>query len=324
MLAMVHFMAGNGPPAIAAAEDALDAARQSGDKSREATALSYLCTIHGFLGHHAEAIRVGQAAVTLATEIGDRRRLAFSLSFLSRPFVAMGELGKGISLLEEGLPLIREVARVHLPFHALTLGGLHYHIGNTARAREVLGVVSEVAPAHPTWRQAALIAGMYLARLDGGQAGLNDAVDKVLALPFGIFIADDAHSVPQVVDALFELGRLDDVRRLLVHYRAVIQRFDVPWPKGWLAIMEADLAATEGKRDEAARHLDRAVEFSQADEGDVLVALTAMEKLVKLLGRTRDQKTLRALLTRLADSLPEDLRALFLATPHGALLREAG
>ncbi len=322
MLCMTHFAAGNANEAIAAAQEGLAAARQAGDKSKEATSLSYLSVVYVFAGQYEEGLRYGREALALAQSIGDRRRQVFAVSFVAPALIAIGEWGDGIRLVEEVVPVLQEYAKIHLPFALMYLGTVAYEMGDDERARPFLAEAEKVeTPPNPGWQQTVLIAKIYRARIDRDLTALNQALDDVLAVPWDFFIPDDGEAILPVGEALAEASRVEDLRRFAAARRPGVEKWGAPPHQAALAILEARLAVHDGNPDDAVTRLDQAIGFAGAC-GNVPLDLRAREARYRLLHQSEDRDALRVLLRRVADSLPDDLRARFLTSPRTAILRE--
>jgi len=322
LLGMAYFGAGDGAQAIAAAEEALAAARQAGDKSKEATSLSYLSIINRYLGRYQETLRYGQEALDLAKTIGDRRREVFTISFIVPGLIALGQWGEAFRLLDGVLRLLREYAKIHLPFIYGYAGLLAYELGDFAAARDDLAQASNVGTVpNPGWQQLGILAEVYRTRLDGDRAAENDALDRMLALRWGVFVPDDIEILLPVTEALLEVGRTEDARRFLAARRPDVMKWGASVYLAALAIAEALVAVEDGRVKEANVLLDEAVRQSQAGE-DVTTELRARERRWQLRSLPEDRVALRRLLQRIADSLPEERRAIFLAGPRAVILRE--
>jgi len=260
------------------------AAREARDKSREATSLSYLSIIHVFWGRYHDGLKYGAAAIALAEEIGDRRRIAFTTNFMTRALVSRGQWGEAVRLLEENLPFVQEVARVHVPWALFYLGILYHELWDVKRANKVLGPVQEVEAYHPSWREAILLSRLYLARLNHDTDALNRTLDEILRLPYGVFIPDDAEAMLPVGEALLESGRIDDLRRYVPARRPGIELFGAASHLAGLAIIEAQLSLRQGDTKSAGDLLDTAVKHAQTSE-DVITTRRALELRLGLLGR---------------------------------------
>jgi tetratricopeptide (TPR) repeat protein len=318
LMCMVQFSAGDGAAAIAAAQEALAVAHEVGDKSREATSLSYLSIVNMYLGRYRESVSHAEAALSLAREIGDRRRIAFAIDFIGRAKMLLGEWGEAIQLLEEALPQVREYAKIHLSFTLYALGMLYSELGDEVRARPKLAEGSTLQPTNPAWRQGVLLSAIRRAQLEQDEAALTKALDEILALPWNVFIPDDIEALLPVGEALLRARRIDELRRFIAARRDGVARLAVP-PN--LDLLEAQVAIHDGKPDEALSHLDRAIRWSEAHE-NVLVGIRARELRLRLLNLEEDREALRAILGRIAESLPDDLRETFLASPRAAILRD--
>ncbi len=322
LLGMAHFSAADGPQAIAASEEALAAAREAGDKSKEATSLSYLSVINRYLGRYEETLRYGQEALDLAKIIGDRRREVFAISFIVPALIAQGHWGEAFRLLDGVLRMLREYAKIHLPFFYGYSGLLAYELGDFQAAREDLTFAASVATVpNPGWQQLAILGEIYRARLDGDRAAENQALGRILALRWGVFIPDDIEILLPVTEALLEVGRTEDARQFLTARRPDVMKWGAPVFQAALAIADALVAIEDGRIEEAYVLLDEAVRMSQTSE-DTLMELRARERRWKLRSLPEDRDILRRLLRPIADSLPEERRAVFLASPRAAVLRE--
>ncbi len=268
-------------------------------------------------------MRYGREALALAQAIGDRRRQVFATSFIVPALIALGEWGEGLRMLEEVLPLLHEYARVHLPFVLMYLGTVAFEIGDLDRARSLLGEAAAVQTIpNPGWRQASLVAQVYLARLSGDGAALNRALDDLLRLPWGKFIPDDGEVLLPVGEGLLAAGRAEEARQLAAARRPDVERWSAPAQLGMLEILEARLAAHDGNLPQAARRLEQAIQRGMACE-NVLVEIRARELQVQLFAEPPAQEALRALLGRVIATLPEDRRAAFPSSPRAAALRAA-
>ncbi|MGH2349293.1 MAG: AAA family ATPase, partial [bacterium] len=225
LLAMSHLGEGNGAAAIGAAEEALVSARAAGDKSKEATSLSYLSRIHGFLDNYEDAIRYGQDAARLADEIGDRRRKAYCLSFIGEPSVAVGRWGEAITLLEADLPLVREVAKVLVPWPHMFLGVALMHIGATERAHEAFrGGMDAPAQFRAGWPPIAAVCRMHYGWLTHDDAMVQKGLQILLRFPRGSFVPADGEVMLAGGDVLAATSRPEDLEKLIAESRPGIDR----------------------------------------------------------------------------------------------------
>lgn len=318
LLGMSQLGAGNGNEAIQAVQEALAAGRRAGDKSREATSLSYLCVMHGFLGRFREALPYGQAAIALAEEIGDLRRMSFTHFFIARIQVSLGDWDQ--TILHSEAALNRGWAPIQLPWLLFLQGMAYYSLGDYAHARAVWAKAGNIETRSAGWRQVALLSAIGLARLDRDPGSLNQALDEILKLPWGVFIPSDGEALLPVGEALLEVERIEELRRFLTERRPVIEKLASPPYLAALAILDAQMAAREGRTAEAAAPLHRALRWTD-ESGDALRGWRVRELLLTLLKRPEDRAALRIFLTRIAESLPEHLRGTFLASPRATVLR---
>lgn len=325
MLAMSHLRVGDGHAGIAAAEEALAAARQAGDKSKEATSLSYLTVINMYGGGHTEAIRYGRAALALAREIEDRRREAFTLDFLGRAQLSIGAWGEGVQLLEDDLPLVRQFAQGHVPWALFELGAAYAEIGDLERARRLLEECTAINTASATFWQPIVMARGVAARLTDDRALLARVIHEMDTLPWDEFIPGGAEALLPVGEALVALGAYDALEGWVAARRPGVQRFKAPQFLAALGILEAHLADHGGDRRAALRHLEEAAGWSLRGP-NVVMERHARELELRLRHSAEGRAALGDLLTRLAASLPEELRKVFLASPRvaGVLGGEGG
>lgn len=323
LLGMEHFAMADAAEALAAVEEALAVAREAGDKSKEATSLSYLSVINAYLGRYQEAIRFGQEALALAEAIGDRRRMGFAVSFIAPAHMALGQWGEAIRLAEGIVDAVREFAKIHLPFALMSLARLVYELGDEQRARalvaEALGVP---IPPNPGWQQAVLLSKYLLARLEEDRVEADRVLDELLGLPWGVFIPDDGEVMLPVGEALFEGGHIEELRAFVTARRPEVTRWGAPPYLAALAILEALLAHRDGRLEEAAARLEEAIARSRS-VGNVPLEIRAYELRFEFFHRPEDREMRRRLLRRVAESLPDDLRAIFLASPRAAVLRDS-
>lgn len=321
LLCMARLGAGNGPEAVAAAQEALTAAREAEDKSREATSLSYVCVVNGFLGRYRQALTYGRDGIRLAEEIGDRRRIAFTTFFIGRVQVSLGEWGDAIQQLEKGKDLAHGVARIQAPWLFFYLGMAYYEIGDIERARAAWSTGANLETQSPAWRQVALLSAVSHARLNGSVEEQNRALDEILSLPWGVFLPSDAETLLPVGEALLDRDRVDELRRFVDGRRPGLEKLGAPPHLAALAILDAQLDIRSGRSEQAEALLDRAVRWCEESE-DAIRGWRALELRLQLRDRKEDRAALKVLLQRIADSLPEDLRATFAANPRTAVLRE--
>jgi len=119
---------------------------------------------------------------------------------------------------------------------------------------------------------------------------------------------------------LTRLGRHEALRAFIAARRRSIERLNSATYAGLLHLLEADAAAMAGAPEDALRHLEQTIHLSRT-AGTVITERAALEQRLRLRGEEHDRAALRILLERMADSLPAELRAKFLAGPRTAVLR---
>jgi class 3 adenylate cyclase/tetratricopeptide (TPR) repeat protein len=318
LLSMSHLGEGTGEAAISAAEEALVSARAAGDKSKEATSLSYLSRIHGFLDNYEDAIRYGNEAARLADEIGDRRRKAYCLTFIGEPSVALGHWGEAITLLETDLPLVREVAKVLIPWPHMYLGLVYLHLGATSRAQDVFrGGMEAPAQYRAGWPPIAAVCRMLYGRLIGSEAEVHKGRDIILRFPRGTFVPADGEVMIAGGEVLVDTCRPEDLRRLIEESRPGIERLGSRAHVAALRAVEAGLAEKQGEKESALTRLAQALELALSC-GNVIVEWHVREARLRIRPNDGDTQGLRALFARIGASLPPDLRVGFQANPSVA------
>jgi predicted ATPase/class 3 adenylate cyclase len=322
LLGMCHFSAGNGSEAIESIEEALAVARQAADRSKEATSLSYLCVVHGYLARFTQAEEYGRQALEVAREIGDIRRVLHTQTFIANNYILEGRLGDGLRELRGVLADRQPPAGTAEWFAWQFLAQVYHEIGYTEGLRAIAGAVGD-SPAfqNPGFRRAELVpkAQVALARPDTDTLGR--ILDELMSLPTGTFIPDEDLLALPVGMLLLQAGRLADVRTLVDRHRPGTQRFGSPLFLTALEVLEGLLAAAEGRLEDADTHLRAAVQLAESN-GAGLGLWHALEARVSLLDRQEDRAALRALVSRIAASLPDDLRQVLLESPRAAILRD--
>jgi len=316
LLCMALVGVGRSDEAIAAATEGLTSARAAGDKSRQATSLSYLCVIYGFLGQYRRALPYGFEALQLAEEIGDRRRAAYTHFFIGRIQTAFGQWAEAVRNLETARIGIHGLARIQYPWLYYFSGLAYDQVGDREQAKTMWRHASEAESHSPAWRQISLLAAVDLARAEGDQSLLARTLDELVALPGGVFIPSDVEAVLTAGEAFLDAGRLDDLRRYVEARRPALMRFASPPALASLAILEARLAAPECGS-QVATLLDQALAWSRQSE-DVVREWRTLEVGRELLDRPEDRAALRNFIERMAQTLPEEQRPRFLASPRAA------
>jgi tetratricopeptide (TPR) repeat protein len=315
MLAMSHLRVGSGDKAIAAAEEARQTAVLAGDKSKEATSLSYLTVINMYLGRYAEALGYGRSAMSLAEQIEDRRRMAYTADFIGRVQLSIGEWGEATRLFEEDVPQIRAYAPGYLPW-ALLYRGLGYdEVGATDLARTSFAECSGIDTASASFWQPIVMARACYARLTDDEGLLQRVIHEMEALPWDEFFAAAAESLLPMGQTFVYFGAYSVLAKFVDLRSPGVERVGSPNSLGALSLLKAHLAAHRGAIDAAVTHLDQGLQSSRAC-GNLLTVRYLLELRLKLLNEQEDREALLAVNERLAASLPEDLRATFLASPR--------
>jgi DNA-binding SARP family transcriptional activator len=112
------------PEAITTHTHARDAARRTGNRAAEATALNHLAGPHRRQGRYQLAIMHYRQALTLFQQSGDRTGQAHALGNLGNAYADQGRYPAAISLHEQALDLYRQLGDV--AGEARTLGNLGY------------------------------------------------------------------------------------------------------------------------------------------------------------------------------------------------------
>src|SRR3989442_6386273 len=89
------------------AQSALDEARAASDRSREATALSYIAVMQLWLGHLDTAAAYLDQSERLAQEIGDRRRLMWVHFLRSQGYLFIRPYDRAAALSDSARTLAR-------------------------------------------------------------------------------------------------------------------------------------------------------------------------------------------------------------------------
>jgi len=310
---MTHLALGHGDAAVAAAQEALAVAREAGDRSREATSLSYLSVVHNWIGRPRLGVEYATSAVALAESIGDRRRAAYARQFLAQAYQDLGEWGEAIRLILDVLPEAQRITPMELPFLYAFLGQMYDEIGDGERAREAFQVGARFDARSSGWHLVILLSALYLAQIDGDDQGLHRTLDRVLALPEGTFAPIEAYACYFIGEGLWRTGRIGDLRSFADGRRPTVSRFQAPAGRAGLALLDGLLAIHDGRLDAAAAHMDEAVEAAESGEHAIMIRASRQWRL-HFFHRDEDREGLQRLHTRLAASLPEDLRQIFLAS----------
>jgi len=316
MLSMSHLRAGDWRAGLQAADEGRDAAHAAGDKSREATSISYLSNIHGYFGQYRDALEHGATALALAREIEDHRRAGYTLFFLTRAAHMLGQWGDAHSYLNECLPLMQTYASGHVPWPLLYSALLKLGMGDVDGAKDAFRNCARLDPAAVNFWQPIAISRLCLALLNNDET-MPNTINGVAGLPWREFMPGEAEAILLLQETLAYAPFVPALNRFIDDRRPTIQHADTPPQLAMLAILDAQSVIHQGDRDQALPLLDQAIRWSREAEC-VVTERRARELKFGLTGADEDREALRNLLDNLADSLPTDLRAPFLASPRVA------
>ena len=171
------------------AERLLAAARQSGDRREQASALTDVGVLAAKRGDPATAFRYFEEALALARQIGDRSRQGDVVGNMGLTALATGDVGRALKLFEQGLAYARDSGDAIAEKLSLERIGLAYtNLGEFARALAVLepalglarGLGDRSQEADLLWRLGVQHAG--LGQRDRAGARAQEAVDLLTKL----------------------------------------------------------------------------------------------------------------------------------------------
>ncbi len=319
MLCMAYLGRGEGPRALAAAEEARAAAKDAGDKSKEATSLSYLGHVNSYLARFETARSYVDAALALAQEIQDRRRIAYSMFFLGRIEFWTGNIGAALAQLEAAIPVSRETVPTQLPWVLLYVGNCYFEMGEDGRAADAFAEGSRFDAVSARWWQPSLICRISLAGIAEQAAAPDALVGDILRAEWDEFAPAVGEALLAVRRLLSRRGQRDALRAFIASQRASIERLDSATYTASLHLLEADIALMGQAPADAIPHLDEAIRLSRMT-GSVITERAALEQRVRLRGEEPDRAALRTVLGRIADSLTPEQRTTFLSSPRAAVL----
>jgi class 3 adenylate cyclase/tetratricopeptide (TPR) repeat protein len=137
LLAMARWMDFDLAGGLAQAEQATVEARAAGDRSREATALSYRGMFLSYTGQWDEALRLFDEAERIATEIGDRRRLMWVHAFRMFLYLALGRYENFLAAMRAGNQIAVDIGYRNPGNEIMEALGLAM-IGKEREAREAI------------------------------------------------------------------------------------------------------------------------------------------------------------------------------------------
>jgi DNA-binding SARP family transcriptional activator len=138
-LAMAYSMMGRHLDALPLLEDALEIAREQGNRFLGATAAANLGAVYSRLGRHAEAIEYGRRCVDLVREEGPDHMLGHGLAGVGDSCLRAGRVDEAIGHFGEALQVWQRLGNqwgAVCSMHALARG--RYQAGRTDGVRELL------------------------------------------------------------------------------------------------------------------------------------------------------------------------------------------
>lgn len=206
-------------------EPALRLSQDRGEEDGVAIIAFYLAELECWAGRMREARSHARTASEAARLVGNDALRTYVLHVSGLMQALAGDVRAARATAREGLGLARRVgARPGLLFHRSLLGFIELSVGDHAAAHEHL-------------------------------APLAEAVER-----FGIEEPTVVRFVPDEVEALVALGRLDEAEPLVRGLQERGRTLDRPWAIATGARCRALMLAAEGRLEEAASELDRALE----------------------------------------------------------------
>ncbi len=126
-LANVYRLTGRIEEGIALYEQALEIARESGDRLGEGRVLGHLGNVYHTSGQVEEGIALYEAALAIAREHDDRRKIGIELSHLGLAYATLGQGQRAIEYHQQALEIAQEVGDRRQE------GLLHGHLGSVNR-----------------------------------------------------------------------------------------------------------------------------------------------------------------------------------------------
>ena len=172
-LGILHDSLGEVARAIEFYQQALDIAREIGDRRGEGNHLGNLGLAYSALGEMARAIEYYQQALDIAREIGDRRGEGNGLGNLGLAYSALGEVARAIEYYQRALEIAREIGDRRGEGNRLgNLGLACSDLGEVARAiefyQQALGIAREIGDRR---NEGAVLGNVGIAYSDLGEVG---------------------------------------------------------------------------------------------------------------------------------------------------------
>lgn len=272
----------NLPTALAANQEALQLARESGDASCETRALWNMVLYSYFAGHIAEAVRYGQEGLVIADRYGLREMRAYILNDMSRALISHNSVTEALEALAqarviwmetENLPMLADnlASTSEMLFVGGDMEGFERFYNEAIELCQTIGNVWNLTYAEGSRLQSS-----------ANQGDFNDVVTrgarvKELARTSGFVVST---AIVNVVQAIM-IGELGMPKRAIefLDQQARISSFHLmePWRLGTLAHLNIML----GNLDKAAQDLAQARTDLAPDDisnyGPIYIALCGGE-----------------------------------------------
>jgi class 3 adenylate cyclase/tetratricopeptide (TPR) repeat protein len=178
LLAMARWMGLDLAGGLVQAEQATIEARAAGDRSREATALSYRGMFLSYTEQWEEALRLFDEAERIAAEIGDRRRLMWVHAFRMFLHLALGQYEQFLAAMRAGNQIAADIGYRNPGNEVMEALGLAM-IGKEREAREVIErpsrFLGEDDPDRPGLYAAAALVRLMTGDREGARSDLAGA-----------------------------------------------------------------------------------------------------------------------------------------------------
>jgi class 3 adenylate cyclase/tetratricopeptide (TPR) repeat protein len=278
LLAFVRFSQGDLTEAERLGEQVLVESRQRGDRWGEGMMLLLGCSVRLWSGRTAEAVDRAQSAHALFHAIGDPYGQAQSTAALGRSLVAVGRVGEGLAMLEDGLAHARSSGRSEdVRMLTISVAGASAAIGDPDRALLALDGASGVEMGTGGLLEMSVARGLaflqlgrvaeavvVLAAAAEGTAESPPAAYGEGSLALAQAVAGDDQrplELARIVDADPRSTYLDRMIANLAVLLVGIRRRDPSALDAWRTVM----AEVEATGDELARALARLAEAAALD-----------------------------------------------------------
>lgn len=222
-----------------------------------------------FADEHEEGRRLLEERLRRSTELGDDESRAGLLFHLAELEVRAGHLDAALRNAEEGLAIQQgSYAELAQSTFSYVIALIRAHQGDTGLARQV----AEEGLARCEAQGEGLFGAIHRATLGFIELELGNneaAVERLESVAEQVRKAPrepglpDAACVPDAVEALTAVGRLDDAEQLLAAWDEIGERFDRPRVRATSARCRALIAAARGQLDAALGQAHSAVAQSR-------------------------------------------------------------